>query len=92
VVLALPVVVPVEPLVAVAECEPLFQGPHINSAPTIRTAAMIAARVPPPMPLRRSSSEGLVLRSFCISFSKKFEREKHAKIVKVPNKIMRPVH
>ena len=71
VVLAPPVVVPVELLLAVPECEPLFHGPHIKSAPTIRTAAMIAARVPPPMPPRRSLSEGRVFRSFCmLKFSK----------------------
>jgi hypothetical protein len=72
VVLALPVVVPVELLLAVPECVPLFHGLHINSAPTIRTATMIAARVPPPMPPRRFSSEGRVFRSFCIlKFSQK---------------------
>ena len=36
VVFALPVVVPIELLPAVPVCEPLFHGPHMNSAPTIR--------------------------------------------------------
>ena len=56
VVLALPVVAPVEMLEALPVSEPFFHGPHIKSARTMRTAATIAASVGPLMPLRRSSS------------------------------------
>jgi hypothetical protein len=86
----LPVVVPGDLLLAVPLCEP-FHGPHMNRAPTISTAATIAATMPPLMPLPRSSSRFRVFRSFCIVLIlQMYEREKHAGIIFVPRKAPRP--
>jgi hypothetical protein len=83
VVLALPVVVPGE-LFALG-CEPPLHGPHVNSAPTINSAAMIAPTVPPPIPVLRSSSGGRLFRSFCINFSS-YEQKNFSNNQIVPKK------
>ena len=60
--LVLPVVVLPDLLLAVSL--PLFHGAHVNIAPATSRTAMMAAIMPPPMPLRPSSSGRLVSKSF----------------------------
>ena len=75
----LPVVDPVELLLAVPDREPLFHGPHMNSAPTISTAATMAAIRPPLTPLRRSSSRVRLFKSSCIANPPMFRTGKTCK-------------